>query len=422
MSDGRDSDEDPIVGGGGNMAEALMVTKEACRRFLLRQMGLGPGRLWGARGDSARVLEVVRELGCVQIDPVATVEPNHHLVLSLRVPHYHPELLHALLKERRVFEYWAQALSVLPMEDYPLWEPIRQRRRRRIAPELETLRPVVEEILTRLRQDGPLPSRAFVSTHRVEGYWDNRGPATKATSHALSLMADAGDLVVVDRVGRERYFDLTERAIPRFYREAAAEIDLPHAVQGMVSRYARAYRLFHKADARLGWQTWSARERERSIEEAVGQGQLVPVAIGGVARPYYIRAEDEEAMRREVAEGEERWPPVIRFIPPLDNLLWSRSRISDLFEFDYTWEIYIPAHKRRFGPYTMPILEGDRLMGRVDLRLDRERRVLCVRLLSLEPDIRWGPRRARRVEQGLEALATHLGAQTVEGLTDFVSP
>ena len=388
------------------------VTPWGLRRFLLEAQGLPVGAADEAAGAAtpARVLRMIRRLECVQLDPVAAVERNQHLVLAARLPGYAPAVLERLLVQRRVFEYWANAACVLPMEDYPILEATRRRLRKEAVPHLAPLRQAVDHVVSRLEAEGPLPSRAFTSEHRVHGWWDNQHPKTKATSHALSLLWDAGRVMVVRREGTERYFDLPHKVVPTDLLRQAEEIGDDQADRALLDKYLRAFRVFDLGDSRFGWRRIPAAERREIVQRLVETGAVVPLAVDGVRREYFILAEDlgrlqtmEHAARREGRTAAPEGP--IRFLPPLDNLLWRRERVADLFSFDYTWEVYVPAAKRRYGYYAMPILAGDRLIGRMDPRLDRANGRLIVRLLHLEPQVRPTRQLRRNLRGALETFA-----------------
>jgi uncharacterized protein len=358
--------------------------------------------------DSNDVFQTVQALECVQIDPVAVVERNQHLVLYARMPEYQPTFLEQLLRERRVFEYFANAACVIPRQDYPIFEVVRRRISERIQPELDRLGTVAEDVLKRLEAEGPLPAKAFTSAERVHGYWDNTHPKTKATSHALNLLHDMGRIHVVDREGTTRFFDIRERAVPKDLLDEASSIHEHEAMEELLKKYLRAYRVFDAGDPRFGWQRMTAAERRQAVNRLVEQGMVVPLHIEEVKRPYYILAEDVDRLMHHAADTSHDASAQfdhVQFLPPLDNLLWRREHIEDLFDFSYTWEVYIPAAKRRFGYYAMPILVGDRLIGRVDPRLDRDRAQLNIQLLQIEQDVRWTKTLRRKVLDALEDFA-----------------
>lgn len=401
------------------METPYSVSSRAVRRFLLDVQGLLSSHQNKKTPTADDVLDMVKKLECVQLDPVSVVERNQHLVLAARMPGYRPNLFHDLLQQGRVFEYLANAACAIPIEDYPLFEPTRKRIRQRLQPQLDELAPVVKRVLERLQAEGPLPSRSFASTDRVHGAWDNQLPKTKATSHALNLLLDTGMIRVVRRKGSERFFDLSRRTVPKQIWQQTETIDDDSARRQLIQKYLYAYRVFDSGDPRFGWSKLTAFQRRQVIREYMQQGLVVPLKIEGVRREYYILASDLDRLQKHaktlfdhdaVAEGP------IRFLPPLDNLMWRRERVEDLFCFSYKWEIYVPPAKRRFGPYAMPILAGDRLIGRIDPHLDRKNGMLTIRLLQLEPDIRLTPGLRANLDDALQSFARFHGVDrfTVE--------
>jgi uncharacterized protein YcaQ len=393
---------------------ALAVSRETAIRFLLEAQDLD-GRFpdhRARRAGPAAVLRQVRRLECVQIDPVAAVERNQHLVLAARMPGYRPSDLETLLGRGLVFEYMANAACVIPIEDYPIFEGTRRRWRKRYASELARLRGVVRGIVADLEAHGPRPARAFVSDHRVRGWWDTDAPKTKATSFAINMLLRTGALTVARRDGLERTFDLTERVVPAPLLRAAARITVADADDALLEKYLRAYRLFDAEDPRFGWRRMGVAARRATVMRRVRAGTIVPLTIEGIRRRYYVRAKDTDILRRhERSRGAGEVDGIVRFLPPLDNLLWRRERVADLFAFEYRWEVYLPETKRRYGYYTMPILCGSRLIGRMDPRLDRERGTLEVRRLDLEPGVRATRLLRRNLRAALQAFASFHGTR-----------
>jgi uncharacterized protein len=409
---------------GGSIVTAITysvkTTKRALRRFLLEtQLLLHPPEDHESTAEQMdhRVLNVIRKLECVQIDPVNAVRPNQHLTLAARIPGYRPDSLNELLRSNEIFEYWANAASIIPMDDYAIFEPTRRRFRQHVQSGIDKLGPLVEQVLQKLEKEGPLPSKSFESDQRVHGYWDNVNAKTKATSHALNLLTDAARIRIVGRQGNQRLFDLVERTVPAELLALADKIDTAAALEAMLHKYYRAYRVFEPSDARFGWQRLSAGERREAIDRHIKSGQIVQVDVEGLTKPYYILASDLSRLSVHIQEDQHadkiQQEPAIRFLPPLDNLLWSRKRLTDLFDFEYRWEIYTPAVKRKYGYYAMPILAGDRLIGRMDPRLDTKRSHLTVQLLHIETEVDFTDTLRERVQKALHSFAFAHGADTV---------
>ena len=222
---------------------------------------------------------------------------------------------------------------------------------------------------------------------------------------------------VVQRDRTERYFDLTERTVTRKLLKQTKVMDGPTAKDLLIEKYMRAYRVFDPRDARFGWQKMTAAERRAEIERRVQDKTVIPLEVEGVKRQYYLLAEDLEELETFV-ESTKQEPrsleSTITFLPPLDNLLWSRERIKDLFDFDYKWEIYTTRVKRKYGPYAMPILYGDRLIGRMDPQIDRKNKVMIVRLLQLEPEVKQTSELRQSFRNALNSFAIFNGADDIQ--------
>lgn len=188
----------------------------------------------------------------------------------------------------------------------------------------------------------------------------------------------------------------------------AKKTDATVANETLLNKYLRAYRVFEPSDFRFGWQKMNASERRMAITQRVDTGTVIPLEIEGVKRPYYILASDLDRLKSHESNeiDNKSWSEGhIRFLPPLDSLLWRRERVADLFNFSYKWEIYTPKEKRQYGYYTMPILAGDRLIGRIDPRLDRAENKLHINLLQVEPDIKLTKQLRRKLDIAIESFA-----------------
>lgn len=404
------------------MKPPLSVTASTLRRLILAQQGLlawrgGKGTFpegipWREQHKGERgTLEVLRRLEAVQLDPVNVVERNHHLVFVNRVGSYRPEHLEALYPHKHVFEYWAQARCLLPIEDWGLFEWRRERwRLEHTVAGMATYRGLgeayereiyaaIEHIREKLAGGGSLPARALDTGKKVQGYW---GFTHKATSQAIEHLWEAGEVVVAYRKGDERHFALAEPWLP-------SQVQRVHEspLQAKLLKFIRAYGVVDGSDPRLGWRNWPVGERKIELARLMKEGAILPLQINDakLKRPYYLYAELEPLLKSlETA----KISPRVYFLSPLDNLLWRRERIRDLFGFDYKWEIYVPEAKRKYGPYVLPILEGERLIGRLDARMDRAKGTLNVKNIWWEGRVTEAQQ--RRVWKGLEGFAGSLKA------------
>lgn len=396
----------------------MKASKEAARRFLIGRLGLG--RRISGSGIGA-VTQTLAALEVIQIDPVMILDRNHNLVLHNRVAGYQPVALENALKCRLVFDACCGIRCFTLMDEYPWFAPMMRLRRERDADRLAGIEGAVRDVAHDLEVNGPRTSRQIESDERVRGYWDRR-PRTKVTSLALQIMWECGMVIATTRSGGEITFDLPERAIPACQREEGMRISLEEAREYLLTKYYRSFRLLDAGHICFGWQRLTAAQRSGLIRRDVGRGVLTPVEIDGVKRKYWCLTEDAAFLA--ACEKDEGRPNSVRLLSPLDNLIWRRERLDDLFGFSYKWEIYTPESKRIFGPYTLPILYGDRMVARIDLKLDRAESVLRVNLMAWEPGTRSRGRLWSGIGHELERLQRYLGAGRIEtaGLREFDSP
>jgi len=421
----------------------IVVSRQAARRYLLASQGLlsaeGSPSPWRSELSGPEgALEVIRRLKAVQLDPVAVVAPSHELVVRNRVSDAGRDWLHTLLGRGLLFEYPANARCVLPAERFPDFYPIMAQAWSNIQAHEEDLLPVIQSVREAIEQTGPSRSRELGSDGPVlRGVgWNPPEKTSKASGRALELLWLAGQIVVASREGNERRYELTARHLPEDLVHAAmrrVEASPPEPDQEgwkgpsscpdvgggsrppwttmLLELYLEAFGLAEATDHRFGWQKHRARQRRELLAEFMARGDVIEVHVEGVRRSYYAPADKASAL----ADAESWHPePLVYILSPLDNLLWSRPRIEDLWGFEYRWEIYTPVAKRQFGPYTMPILEGDMLIGRVDLRNDQAAGVLWVNILALEEGIDPPGERAERIVGALHELAAFLAAVDIK--------
>ncbi|MBX5476230.1 MAG: YcaQ family DNA glycosylase [Clostridia bacterium] len=405
----------------------LNVGARVLRRLLLWRQGLlqtDEVQPWQAelRGDTG-ALEAIRRLECVQVDPVSAVAPNHHLVLAARVGGYRAADLEALYPVGRVFEYASNARCVLPTEDLPTYAVVMEHfwRAALASPntDVDTLNRIVEAL-------GRSPGQTARQLGTASELWSAGYMPAGDTPRPdgippLGQLLLGGRAVVARRAGIEKGYALPERVLPpHIWSQVEGVRGLPSLAEALEAfrrelrwKYYRALRVFDLSDFRFGWTAMPAAERRRRAEEDVRRGLLREIRVEGLRRPYFVLAEDLDhldALDRADVQ------PFVAFVPPLDNLLWSRRRLEDLFGFSYTWEVYTPKEKRTFGYYAMPIVEGDRLVGRLDPRLDRGSATLRIERIALEDGVAPDRARVRRLSAALDAFARAHGASgwTVE--------
>jgi uncharacterized protein YcaQ len=344
----------------------VRVTAQAARRFLVARSFLAPARSLDGGPDA--VLEVFRRLGSIQFDPLAVAGRTHDLVLHARVADYEPGWCDALYERREIFEAYNKGLSLVPTSEYPWFRGTLSRYPSRVIAENAE---VAERVLERIREDGALSALDFERQSGATTDWF--GLPTNTVRAVLEAYAVTGVLGLARRDGNRRYYDLLERLLPAnvLARELPLQEQLRHK---LLSRY-RAHGLLGVAGADtfggLGYAKPDPRlpgypGRTALREELVERGELVPVDVEGVRGKRFVIAEDVELL-----EAPPEPPPSVAFLPPFDALVWDRGLLGSLFDFDYVWELFVPPEKRRWGWYVLPITFGDRIVGRIEPRIDR---------------------------------------------------
>ena len=400
--------------GHGPPSEALELTAEQARRFLVRRHFLAPPRALPARPES--VLRVVRELGSVQFDPLeVTGARNDDLVLAARIRNYRRGWMERWLygppAERQLFEAYNKSLNILPVEELPVhrvdWEQwgAREGPYHRL---LTTQGHVAADILDRLGREGPLPGSAFVERGADRLHW-GWGKITVPRALLYGLFR-TGQIGIARREGNVRVYDRMEKLFPPALLAARLPDEEVRRHQ-LLSRFRGVGLLGLRAGAEIWSGTVPARERARLTEGMVADGALRRVLVKGVRDERYMLASDARFLRGGALRRRE-----VALLAPLDPLVWDRELLRQLFDFDYVWEVYTPVKSRKHGYYVLPVLWGDRLVGRIEPRIDRKAGVLRVPPLRLE---RRMPRTERldfeaALERALEAHRRFSGAARIE--------
>jgi len=373
----------------------MKVTADAARRFLVARHFLAPPRsLEGLEG----VLEVFRRLGSIQFDPIAVAGRNHDLVLHARVAGYEPAWCDALYERREIFEATNKALSFVPTAEFPWFRHVWGRKGPRFhAAALADNAAVAERVLERIRAEGPLSSADFERESSPTKDWF--GMPENAVRAVLEAYTVTGALGLARREGNVRRYDLLERLLPAevLAREVPEREQVRHK---LLSRY-RAHGLLGPGGAGGTFaRIADPADRNELRRELVESGTLVPVEVEGMRGKRLLLA-DELALLESPPEA----TPAAAFLAPFDSLLWDTALLAALFGFDYVWEGFFKAEKRRWGYYVLPILFGDRLVGRIEPRIDRERARVEVLGVWWEDGIAPG-----RVDGLVEAMRDALGA------------
>jgi uncharacterized protein YcaQ len=348
----------------------VRVTAKAARRFLVARHLLAPARSLDGGPDA--VLEVIRKLGSIQFDPIAVAGRNHDLVLHARVADYQTAWCEELYQRREICEATNTALSFVPTSEFPWFRHVMGRKGPRFhAAALAENAAVAERVLERIRAEGPLSSRDFERETGPTKDWF--GMPENAVRAVLEAYTVTGVIGLARRDGNLRYYDLLERLLPAelLARQVPQREQLRHK---LLSRY-RAHGLLGASGA---GDTFGRIAPPHSTPEQVGRnelreklvelGALVPVDVEGVRGKRFVLAEELALLQAPPEPARS-----VAFIAPFDSLLWDTTLLASLFDFDHVWEGFFKSEKRRWGYYVLPICFGDRFVGRIEPRIDRDR-------------------------------------------------
>ncbi len=389
-----------------------LTVAEARRLAVASQLLAGKGPPATRRG----ILETVRALRRLQIDPTAAVAPSHHLVLWSRLGRYDPADLDTLVRKGDLFEYSAH---LYPTEEYPIhaWR-MRDFGRwwrgegiwpRRLQDFMEKNRALRRQILIRLRREGPLHSRQFegraIVPWRSSGWFGGRN-----VSRMLEFLEWEGLIMVAGRREGQRLWDLPERVLPGAApRERLSEREFSRRVAEGMLRAAGVVRA--RGDA---WRWGHGRPRASALTELVREGRAEPVEVRDGRRTlpgrWYVSSDAPALLERLRKDA---WRPHTTLLSPFDTLINDRERTEELFGFHFRLEIYVPKGKRQYGYFVLPILHGDRLIGRVSPMMLRDEKRLAVEAVYAEPDAPTDRATGRAVAEAIEELAGFLGAREI---------
>jgi uncharacterized protein len=381
---------------------AVKVTAEAARRFLVARQLLAPAR--SLEGGPDAVLEVFRRLGSLQFDPLSVAGRSHDLVLHARVADYDPAWCEDLYERREIFEAFNKGLSLVPVDRFPWFRGNLGTQARRT---LDENREVAGQVLERIRAEGPLSSLDFERATGPTTDWF--GAPTNVVRAVLEAFTVTGELGLARRDGNRRYYDLIERLLPR--EVLAQKVPLTEQLKFKLRSRYQAHGLLGVGGGGDSFNLLGTAApdplgrhpgRTAMRRELVDEGALVPVDIEGVRGKRLVLREEVELL----ADPPEP-PPSVAFIPPFDALLWDRPFVGALFEFEYVWELFFPPAERRWGWYVLPFTFRDRLVGRIEPKIDRA--AGHVEVIGLWWEDWFDPRRADGfVDAMAEALRAYL--------------
>ncbi|MBT3333607.1 MAG: winged helix-turn-helix domain-containing protein [Rhodospirillaceae bacterium] len=402
------------------------ISNQQARRIFMARQGLClPPHKLQSKED---LRDLIRQLGFVQIDSIRTVERAHHMILFTRNQTYRPEYLRQLLEvDRHLFEHWTHDAALIPTDFYPHWQQRFTRAEAGLRERWRKIRPkgqsavgeisfedMMEQVKTHVHHNGPTMSRDLkrkseTKVAKKNGWWEWHPSKT-----ALEFLWRTGDLSITRRDGFQKVYDLSDRVIPTHARGNArgengqtdsAYIDwacsaaldrLGFATSGELAAFWGSIKA---ADARA-WCEANARGNLREV--------MVESADGSPPKLSYARTELLEELPSLSPP-----PDRLRLLSPFDPLIRDRKRLQRLFDFDYRIEIFVPEAQRKYGYYVFPLLEGDRMIGRIDMKAQRKDSALHVTGLWLEPKIKLTAGRKQKINAELNRQAKFIGMNRI---------
>lgn len=357
------------------------------------------------------MLDVIRDLGCVQLDPIRRVERTHLLVLWSRLGVFDPAQLERLRwEERSLFEYWAHAASLVLTEDYPIHATHMRRVRRsdqsRAWLDEHELAPLRDHVLQRIQAEGPLRPGDIghdgQTAEHFTGWTSNR-----AINRLFGYLWNTGELLVCERKGNQRRWNLAERVLPEWTpRDELDEFDASYRA---VQRAVRALGVA-RGKKHINWHFTRHRywHFEDVLQKLLDEDALLPVQIGDWAGEWLMHRDDLPLLER-IEAGD--WQPKTTLLSPFDNLICDRDRTEQIWDFNFRIEIYVPKEKREYGYYVLPILHGETLIGRMDMEYNRKTKTLHIHATYAEAH---APAAALEpLREAVHSLARFVGAETI---------
>ena len=365
------------------------------------------------------IVSVIRDLGFVQWDPVDVVAPSHLITLWSRVGKFRMSDLDRLLwDDKKLFEHWSHAASIVLTEDYPLFYSLMKRypeslskswggwkaRARKWLAENKGLR---KKILNELGK-GPLRLSEFEDHARGKRSADGWTSGSDVST-ALFHMQMSGDVMVVGHEGRQNIWGLSETFLPSWV--ARNELPEQEVEREGAERTIRALGTASPSEINRYFLRGRYLDLKKALERLQEESTVHRVQVTGLGGERYIHDRDVQLLE---SMNSRVWQPRMSLLAPFDNLLAVREGTSRLFGFDYVHENFLPKNKRKFGTYVLPILWGDRFIGRLDPRMDRENERLVVNSIHAEPGAPKDKEVALKIRGTIENLAEFLGAKEVE--------
>lgn len=401
-----------VNAGEMNMRNIRMSITEL-RRFLISYHGLShPKTFTGEKG----IMEYIKRVGCIQYDPLNVVGRNTDLVMQSRIEGYEPFMLDELLYHKRTLaDGWDKMMAVYSADDWPYFERLRMRKKTEIEAILHNRNSAeavnhIETIREYVIQNGPtVPSKIDIGSVD-NGRWGHG----KLSSAAMDYMFNIGILGIKEKMGTKKVYDLIENLLP----EEILKITDPFECDRDFYKWYFKRRIGsigvywdRNGGGWLGHFLSDKDLRKDILSELYDDGELILVEVEGFNETFYMRSEDVSIFNGIKSDTGES----TSFLAPLDNLLWDRKFIKDIFDFEYSWEVYLPQAKRKYGYYVIPVLYGDRIIARFEPDMHRDCNPLVIKNWWWEEGFKVTPNSIESIMSSFDLFCKYLKA---DGLSE----
>ncbi len=347
------------------MNQETLSVKEAQRLIYASQKLIGP---------ALEPVQIIKQLGYLQIDAISVVERAHHHTLWARNSQYRPSEIERLVSLRKIFEYWSHAAAYLPISDYRFSLPMKKEFKQKDSSWYPKDKKLMSAVLKRIRHEGPLKSKDFKNTKKSKNssWWD-----WKPAKQALQRLFMEGRLEITSREGFLKIYDLTENVIP-----SSVNTIMPtkrEYAKYLIRQTLRSYGLACIEEIIYIRNSTIKNNIISALTEMKEQGEVTQVLIEGIETPYFSFSNALDNLPRMTSK--------ILILSPFDNLVIQRKRLNTLFNFDYKIECYVPVKKRKHGYFSLPVFIGATPLARIDCKADRANQILYINSVSCEKNI-----------------------------------
>lgn len=386
-----------------------ILSLEEARKFLVNYQGLN-GNCHYRREEG--IITYFKKVGCIQYDPLNVVGRNADLTLQARVEGYQPNMLYSLLYDKRsIIDAWDKMMAMYLQKDWPYFKRLRASKGREMQAILERRNSIqaldhLDEVKKFIKEQGPSQPNQIDIGVCNPGKWGHKNLASSAMDYLFNI----GVLGIYSKTNVQRTYDLVDNLLEKEILEQEDPFQTDEEFyEWYVNRRIGSIGMLWGSNGSgwLGHFISDSKIRTPSIKSLLEKGKIEEFYVQSIKKPFYIRSEDTKYLNQDATQKE------MRFLAPLDNLLWDRKMIKDIFQFEYSWEVYTPVIKRKFGYYVLPVLYGNRFIGRFEPKQYRGEEELRIENWWWEDGMELNEEIIKALEEGMKRFCNYLGAQRV---------